>query len=153
MILPLLFLSACGPGTFFEDYKPVGDNGWHKDSAVVFHVVLKDTVHPFNVYVNIRNRGNYPNSNIWLFVSIKSPDGRLLKDTVEFILADSSGKWKGSGIGDLFDNQFVYKKDVYFPVPGEYLFSVRQGMREKELQGIRDIGIRLEKENNRGGKE
>ncbi|MBM3436813.1 MAG: gliding motility lipoprotein GldH, partial [Bacteroidetes bacterium] len=32
-----------------------------------------------------------------------------------------------------------------FPVKGKYVFRIEQGMREFELQGIEDIGIRIEK--------
>ena len=144
MILLWTF-AACDSRVIFEDYHPVGNRGWHKDSAIVFTVNLQDKRQSYNLYLNIRNKGNYPNSNIWLFVNIKSPEGKLLTDTVELVLADHSGKWRGSGIGDLFDNQFLYQQNLSFPVAGEYQFSVRQGMRATKLQGIQDVGIRLEK--------
>jgi gliding motility-associated lipoprotein GldH len=95
--------------------------------------------------VDIRNKGNYPYSNLWLFLSIRSPDGKQVTDTVEFTLAEASGRWKGSGLGGLYDNQILYKKSVYFPHKGYYRFSLKQGMRDNVLKGINDIGIRVEK--------
>jgi gliding motility-associated lipoprotein GldH len=97
------------------------------------------------MYLNVRNRGDYSNRNIWLSVGMYSPEGRLTTDTVEFILADPSGRWKGSGIGDLFDNRILYKQDMEFPVAGEYRFMIRQAMRPVRLKGIYDVGMRLEK--------
>jgi len=147
LIFMILFWSfaSCDSNVVFENYKTVGNQGWHKDSAIMFTVDLQDTMSFYNVYLDIRNKGNYPNSNIWLFVNIRSPEEKLLTDTVELILADHSGKWRGSGIGDLFDNQFLYQQNLSFPVAGKYEFSVRQGMRTTKLQGIQDVGIRLEK--------
>jgi gliding motility-associated lipoprotein GldH len=97
------------------------------------------------LFVNIRNLGTYPYSNIYLFLTIGAPDGKLLTDTVEFTLADPSGRWTGSGIGGLHDNQILYKSSVYFPRKGIYTFRIKQGMRDNVLPGIRDVGIRIEK--------
>ena len=140
-------LASCDRKKVFESYKELNPLGWNKDSVVVFNVQLTDTTKNHNLYVNIRNKGNYPYSNIYLFLSVGAPDGTLLTDTVEFTLAEASGKWKGSGIGGLYDNQILYKSSVYFPHSGDYTFSIKQGMRDNLLEGIRDIGLRIEKVN------
>ncbi len=146
LIIGFLF-SGCDTNKVFEDYSPINPDGWHKDSLVVFDVPSEDTIANHNIYINIRNKGNYANSNIWLFLEVNSPGGEILTDTVEFTLAEPSGRWKGSGIGDLYDNQFLYRKNVFFPESGEYRFSLQQGMRSDVLPGINDVGIRIEKQN------
>jgi gliding motility-associated lipoprotein GldH len=144
-ILLITSIISCDRKRVFESYQTLGEKGWNKDSVVVFNVALKDTIRNHNLYVNIRNKGTYPYSNLWLFLSIGSPDGKLRTDTVEFSLAEPSGRWKGSGIGDLHDNQILYKSSVYFPHKGKYTFRIKQGMRDNVLQGIRDVGLRIEK--------
>lgn len=144
-ILLITSIVSCDRKRVFEAYQPLGEKGWNKDSVVVFNVELTDTIRNHNLYVNIRNKGTYPYSNLWLFLSIGSPDGKILTDTVEFSLAEASGRWRGSGIGDLHDNQILYKSSVYFPHKGEYTFHIKQGMRDNVLQGIRDVGLRIEK--------
>ena len=144
-ILLVAGMASCDRKRDFEAYKTLDEKGWNKDSVVVFNVQLTDTMKNHNLYVNIRNKGTYGYSNLWLFLSIGSPDGKLVTDTVEFSLAEPSGRWKGSGIGDLHDNQILYKSSVYFPKAGDYTFSIKQGMRDNVLQGIRDIGLRIEK--------
>ena len=143
--ISLVVLFSCDPQKEFEAYHSIETSGWNKDSLVTFSVDLEDTVGNHNLYINLRNSGNYEYSNVWLFVNIKSPDGNTLSDTVEFQLADPSGKWTGNGIGDLFDNQFEYKENVFFPVSGTYEFSIQQGMRSQRLKGIKDVGLRIEK--------
>ena len=138
-------LIACDQKKVFEAYHKIDEKGWNKDSVVVFNVQLTDTTKNHNLYVNIRNKGTYPYSNLWLFLTVNSPDGKMRTDTVEFTLAEPSGKWKGSGIGDLHDNQILYKNSVYFPRKGDYKFMIKQGMRDNVLQGIRDVGFRVEK--------
>ncbi|PTN10585.1 gliding motility lipoprotein GldH [Mangrovibacterium marinum] len=143
----LLALASCTQKKEFEAYRSLSADGWHNDSLVVFDVELGDTIESHNLYLNLRNSGSYPFSNLWLFVNISSPDGKVLTDTLNFQLAAPSGKWLGTGIGDLFDNQFLYKENIYFPTPGIYRFSIQQGMRANRLKGIRDIGISIEKQN------
>ncbi len=138
---------SCDRKRVFESYYELDSNGWNKDSVVVFDVKLSDTISNNNLYINIRNKGTYPYSNIYLFLTVGSPDGKLLTDTVEFTLADPSGRWKGSGIGGLHDNRILYKSSVYFPRKGDYRFMIKQGMRDNVLSGIRDVGIRIEKAN------
>jgi len=145
LAVTLCLFMSCDPKRIFEQYKPVESKGWHRDSVIVFSVDLEDPFSKYNMYLNIRNRGSYGNSNIWLCVSMRFPDGRLTTDTVELILADPAGRWKGSGIGDLYDNQILYRQDVESPIAGEYQFLIRQAMRPVRLKGIQDVGLRLEK--------
>jgi len=147
MLSLLAGLASCDRKKVFESYKELDKNGWNKDSVVVFHVPLGDTLKNHNLLVNIRNKGTYPYSNLWLFLTIGSPDGKILTDTVEFTLAEPNGRWKGSGLGGLHDNQILYKSSVFFPHKGNYKFQIKQGMRDNVLQGIRDVGIRIEKAN------
>jgi len=113
---------ACDRKRVFEAYQKLDEKGWNKDSVVVFKVQLTDTIKNNNLYLNIRNKGTYKYSNIYLFLSVISPDETMRTDTVEFSLADPSGRWKGSGIGGLHDNQILYKSSVYFPRKGIYTF-------------------------------
>jgi len=146
IILFLVVFSSCDSKYIFEDYKTISHEGWNRDSVILFNMTVKNIDHLYKMYVNVRNMGNYSKRNLWLSVNIIYPDGRLLSDTVEFYLADEVGIWEGKGIGDLYDNQFFYKKDIFFPVIGEYSVSLRHIMKEKNLRGITDIGIQLESE-------
>lgn len=145
LLMAVTLLIACDHKMVFEAYRKIDGSGWNKDSIIIFNFNIEDTINGHNLYINIRNKGNYPNSNIWLFLSINSPEGTNLTDTVEFTLAEPSGKWRGSGLGDLFDNQFAYRSNVFFPYKGEYIFSIQQGMRNNVLKGIRDVGFRVER--------
>ena len=145
VVAGIILAIGCDRNRVYESYAGIGDRGWHKDSVLLFQFEIHDTLQAHNLYVNIRNKGNYPNSNIWLFLSVVSPAGEVVADTVEFMLADASGRWFGSGIGDLFDNQFPYRSNILFPSSGTYEIRIHHGMRVDLLKGIRDVGIRVEK--------
>lgn len=142
--LSLMLISACDKNQVFEAYKKIPQSGWHKDSLMVFNVPITDTLHNNNLFINIRNNINYKYSNLWLFVEIDQPGGIAVTDTFELLLASPSGKWLGEGFGGIKTRQVIFRSGVYFPVPGDYKINIKQGMREETLEGITDIGFRVE---------
>lgn len=141
----LLSFSACDHNRIFDEYKPISNEQWHKDSLMVFTIPISDTLQNNSVSLNIRNNINYTYSNLWLFTHIKSPDGTIIRDTFEMVLADPSGKWLGEGFGGYKSREAIYRSKIYFPHAGEYQITIQQGMRETILEGISDVGLRIEK--------
>ena len=144
-ILSLVIFYSCDNNRIFEKNKAVPEKGWNKDSVIAFEVPITDTLVQYNFYINVRNDIKYKYSNLWLFIEINQPDGNSVADTFEVALADPTGKWLGEGFGGVKNRQVIFKRNVYYPVSGDYKINVRQGMREDVLKGITDIGIRLER--------
>lgn len=138
---------ACNPNLVYEEYIEVNEGLWSKDSLMIFEVPVADTVQQYNMYFNIRNNIDYKYSNLWLFVEIEQPDGKSISDKFEIALADPSGKWLGKGFSGLKTREAIYRRNIFFPVSGDYKIKVRQGMREDNLGGISDVGLRIEKVN------
>jgi gliding motility-associated lipoprotein GldH len=136
---------ACDSARVFDQYRQIPESGWYKDSLVFFTVPVADTLQNHNLLIQIRNQTTYKYSNLWLFVEILQPDGIVLRDTFEIVLADHSGQWLGDGLGGIKMMQTMYRRGVYFPISGEYTISLQQGMRDEILYGIHDVGIRIEK--------
>lgn len=137
--------TSCDSGRVFDQYREISDSEWHKDSLVVFKIPVNDTLKNHNLLLQIRNETKYKYSNLWLFIEIAQPGGEVLRDTVEIVVAHPSGRWLGKGFGGLKTLQTLYRRDVYFPVSGEYTISLQHGMREEILTGIHDVGVRVEK--------
>ena len=110
-----------------------------------FSFEVSDTTRYHNLYFNIRNDRSYGFSNLWLFVSIIPPMGEEITDTIQVILANPAGKWLGKGFSGLYTSQVPYRTHVYFPVAGAYTIQIQHGMRPEVLDGITEIGIRVEK--------
>ena len=71
----------------------------------------------------------------------------VTRDTIEFILADQTGRWLGKGWGNLKENDILLKSNLTFPLSGDYSFLVQHAMRKDTLHGISNIGLRIEKSN------
>jgi len=147
VILTLLF--ACQKKSVFSDYRALKGSKWHQDSVLRFDMTVPDSTKIYNLFLNVRNEGRYPYSNLWLFVKIIPPKGQVINDTIELSLATPEGKWLGYGLGDLYDMKYPYKQTTFFPNSGYYRFEVRHGMRTEDgiLKGIHDFGITLDRSN------
>lgn len=145
LVIVVGFTLSCSQNLVFEQYKTIDDKSWNKDSVMVFTVPVSDTTDNNNFYINVRNDIKYQYSNLWLFITIEQPDGKTLEDKFEIALADPSGKWLGEGLGGLKTREAIYRRNVFFPRSGDYKISIQQGMREENLKGISDVGIRIEK--------
>lgn len=141
----LLFLSACDNKRIFEENASIPDNNWASTNKIKFEVPIKDPATTANFYINIRNADGYPYSNLYLFVKTTFPNGKFSTDTLECVLADERGKWLGKGLGDIYDNQIPFKRNVRFPQVGNYVFEIQQGMRSETVPLIMDVGLRIEK--------
>ena len=144
VLMGVLF-AACGQKDFYLRNVPVEKGIWPADRFYRFEVPVSDTVSSYNIYLQVRNDGRYEYSNLWLFIRTNSPTGAILRDTLECRLANEQGRWQGRGSGGRFSLEIPLRYRVRFPNPGTYIFEIDQGMRNKELKYITDLGLRIEK--------
>ena len=147
----LLLLTACGSNESFNEYQAIENYSWGKDQPVIFNVISSDTISKKNVFINIRNNKEYRFSSIFLIGKIKFPSGVQVIDTLEYEMADATGKWLGTGFSDLKENKLFYKENVQFSEAGTYEFSIQQATRgindifgTEPLKGITDVGLSIE---------
>jgi gliding motility-associated lipoprotein GldH len=144
----LLFLfvsTGCDRNRVFENNIDIPDYSWDVKNKLSFEVNIDDTVSLHNLYVNVRHASQYPYANLYVFITIKFPNGKLAKDTLECVFSDQNGKWKGEGMVDIWDNQILWKPNVKFPIKGKYTFEYEQAMRTEQVPFIMDVGLRVEK--------
>lgn len=144
IFISLVMLWACNDNIVFEKSERIPADGWHMDNKFVFEHEINDTTLLHDMFINIRNNTSYPYSNFFLFFHTEFPDGRIFKDTIEMTLADRQGRWTGRGTGSVRANSFHFRRDVWFPEPGVYQFTMQHAMRTETLKGITDIGLRIE---------
>ena len=151
-ILFSLVIFSCDSNVEFLKYNSV--NGvWHKDSLQEFSFELNET-NEYNTFVNLRINEEYKFSNIFLITTLKDSLNILSKDTLQFKLADKSGKFIGKKRINLVDNKLLHKKQLKFEGNKKYFLSIEHAMRVinkvgglENLQGVTDIGYKIEKIN------
>ena len=140
-----LLASGCDHNRVFEDNIDIPDYSWDVKNKLSFDVPIDDTASLHTLYVNVRHASRYPYANLYVFITIKFPNGKFAKDTLECVFSDENGKWKGDGMGDIWDNQILWKPNVKFPIVGKYTFEYEHAMRTEQVPFIMDVGLRVEK--------
>lgn len=153
ILLLILVCFSCDSNRVFDAYQSVPDQ-WHKDSIISFKVAPPDSIKPYNLFVNLRNTNAYKYSNLFLIVEMDYPNGKVVKDTLEYVMAAPNGELLGEGFTDVKENKLWFKgynSPFIFNESGEYTVNIQHAMREngkvngiEYLDGITDIGFRIE---------
>jgi gliding motility-associated lipoprotein GldH len=145
LAIAMLLFTSCSNNVVYSKYQTFSEQNWYAKDKAVFDVDITDTQTLNTISLMVRHGDTYPYSNMFLYVTSKYPDGKVLIDTMEIVLANQKGEWVGSGAGDIFDVRIPIKKNVRFPLSGKYQFIFEQGMRVDPLPMVMDFGFEVEK--------
>ena len=140
--------SSCDSNRLFEVNNTFKNKHWESDSIQMFEFEIEEKTIAYNILFNIRNSSDFPYNNIYVKYSLEDTLNNIIEEQlVNYDLFDSkTGKPLGqSGIGDLFDHQFLLLDNYSFERSGKYIFKVQQYMRVDTLSGVLAAGFRVEK--------
>ena len=153
-IISIIFIFiciSCDSNKKYDTYQSIKNSVWKLEEPVVFEVDIQDTISQQNVFLNVRTDSKYPYRNLFIISKMTLPNGAILKDTLEYEMADAFGNWLGDGITDVKDNKLYYLENYKFTKKGTYIFEFYQAIRNrgeinglKELKGVTDVGLRIE---------
>ena len=146
LVFIIFFPLSCKNDQKEEYYHVFENKQWNTDSIVKFEAENIDTSLTYDLYAMIRHTTNYRFQNLFLFTEIQDK-----KDTLEIILSEKNGKWKGRGFGDVKELKIKIANNIRF---GQGLMddiSFEQAMRYQDLEKINElqeilaIGITIQK--------
>lgn len=148
LLFPLLSTS-CWKNVHFEKITDIEKGIWEQGTPVTFDIEITDTTHSYRFFYNLRYTDDYPYENFYLTYTLKDSSGNVLEENLQWIgLFDpKTGRPYGGGISSTYDYRVEGISSVSFSQPGTYTFELRQAMRLKQLEGIRGVGLRIEKSN------
>lgn len=152
LLLLAVTITSCDSKRVFDEYVSIKNAEWEAQKPVSFSFTVNDTLVRRNLFINLRNNNDYPFSNLFLVTKMKFPDNKEIIDTLEYDMADTSGKFLGEGFSEIKENKLFYKEGIQFPKTGEYAVEIMQAMRKNgevegvtALEGVTDVGFRIEK--------
>ncbi|MDP2089218.1 MAG: gliding motility lipoprotein GldH [Flavobacteriaceae bacterium] len=147
-------LIACDSNRIFDEYVSIENSKWGKEDTITFNLNVSDTISAQNLFINIRNNNDYKYSNIFIITEILAPNQFTTIDTLEYEMADETGKWLGTGFSDLKENKLFFKENYVFQKSGKCDIKVIHAMRKSKetggletLEGIISVGFRIESVN------
>lgn len=120
---------------------------WSYSEKVKIPFTIEQVEKSYNLFLNLRHTSDYKYSNIFLLIQIIDPNGKKTTERKEFKLALPDGEWLGSGSGNLYSYQILFKENFKFTLKGKYTIELEQNMRDNPLDYITDAGIRVERAN------
>ena len=139
-LIGMLVLTSCQPKQIYTHFHSISELGWGEDSLLRHEVTVTDEASLYDVLITVRYDGSYPYQNLWMFVDEWYGELLLSRDTIECYLADDYGRWVGAGIAT-YELPLLYESEHRFAHPGDYRFTIQQGMRTDYLQGIKNVGL------------
>lgn len=146
----IMICISCDPDLTYHSYTSLGQS-WNIEDPVVFEIEKLDTLQTHHIFITLRNNNEYPYSNIFLITDMQYPQGRTIRDTLEYQMAAPDGEWLGDGFGDIKESKLWYKEAVRFRESGTYAFSIQHAVRKNgnisgdaDLRGITEVGLRIE---------
>ena len=150
-IFTVIFL-GCNDNIIYREFINLG-NSWSLNKKARFTIdkTFFNIENEYDIYIHLRNNNEYQYNNIFLIGSIKDSINIIEKDTLEYTMADSEGRWLGKGFLSLKESKLWWKCNFRFPEVNTLTFEIQQATRKngsqyqnKELKGIIDIGVSLE---------
>lgn len=144
LIVLFLSLAACTDNAIIDQNIAIKNKAWLYEQKPLFPVHITNKNIPYHLYLNLRNSIEYPFSNIFILVHQQNPNKTKTTYRVEVKLANREGLWKGKTAGSIFSHQVRFLKNYQFPDTGKYNFQLEQNMRIDGINGISDVGLRVE---------
>jgi len=139
-----VFLAGCKDSAVIDTSQEINAHNWGYDNKVSFPVKITDASKAYNIYFNVRHTADYRYSNIFVLIHQAGAGIKPTTERREFQLAYPDGEWLGSGSGNLYSYQLMFRENYRFPKAGTYNFQFEQNMRDNPLREISDVGIRVE---------
>ena len=143
-------LASCDSNRVYETNKDFDDGFWPMKDTARFVFTIDDTTKRYNVLINVRNTSDYETARLYMNYSLADSSGRTLnKKLLELFLFDrKTGEPFGeSGIGDIFEHQFLTESSKHLTYKGRYTIQLNQAMRADTLAHILSVGTRVERIN------
>lgn len=130
-----------GDDNFFSKFETFRGTLWQYADTKTFAVdTLRDSIsHRGTLTLALRHTNGFPYRNLWLEVNCNAADTASRPDTLNIILADHFGRWRGHGSGPSLAVCDTIKRN--FTLRQGQVITVRHIMRTDTLDGIEQIGI------------
>ncbi len=135
---------SCNTIDVYEKTTIFPAHSWNVSEKPSFSYEIQDTTSLYNIFLVLRHEDAYRYNNIWLNIGMKGPTDSI-NVRREFILANNTQGWLGSGMDDIFEHRILFNDKPAALQKGRYTFTLQQAMREDPLDHILNVGVRVEK--------
>lgn len=145
-VMSLCLLAACNPSTLMHTYAHVDGAVWRHTDTLLIESELLDSGRVGRIYMDVRSNSRYPYANLGVLVEGTGPDSTVVfpQKEVEMQLTGGHGCSNGRGGHEGISTSEMPIGTLRMEKQGMYRFRIVQSMTDSILNGICDIGLRIE---------
>lgn len=140
LIIFTAFLASCGSTPIFEKSYVFEKGEWKQNTKPSFVVEIKDPTKEYDFVLTLRTTTEYKYSNLWIYMSTKTPNGEKAREPFELKITNPDGSWIGKKTGTIVENSLNFKRRK-LPLNGKYTFVLEQGITDSNIDQILDVGL------------
>jgi gliding motility-associated lipoprotein GldH len=143
-------MASCNDTTVYDRMQDLDSNAWSEKQELTFDVLVKDATIPYNLYYSVRYDNTYPFYNLYITRILEDSSGKFMEKKLQNmnLFTSDTGIPLGSGMGSKRDYLILSEENYKFPYAGKYTFTLKQYMRQENIQGISAVGFRIDKKTN-----
>lgn len=140
LLTVLFFLSGCNNNTVFKEYHKMKKGSWNRLDIQTFEVPV-NRGDKLDFYLSLRHHTHFPYNYIDVNVTFFTPNGEMRSRDYHHRLIGTDLKWKGDGMGELWDIDLPVRDGLTFRKSGICEVRVESKMSRVELPGILEVGL------------
>lgn len=142
-LISALLLASCADQPYYQKSYSFQGNQWNQDVKPTFKIEVSDTTKAYDFMLTLRTTTDYGFSNVWIYLNTKTPNGERGREPFELKIANEDGSWAGKKTGTVVENQLIFSRRK-LPQKGTYYFTLEQGVTQKNLPEVLDIGLQVD---------
>lgn len=144
LLLPFLFLLACGPNYVYEAEIEPTDATWAYSDSLVAKFTITDTTAIYNLHLELEHGVDFPYQNFYIQLHTRFPNGQLLSEQLSLEIAAKGGVWLGDCNSQSCVLDIPIQEGAYFNQIGDYQLTIEQFSRKELLPAVNRVAFRLE---------
>lgn len=141
----MLALAACDQNRVYEKNIDIIKDQWAVTDTLIFDFEIPDSSVKYDLLYNVRYSSSYPYYNLYVkYYLLDSTYSEIESKQSNMDIFDSkTGKPLGSGMGDYYDYQILFRDNSEFPYNGIFHLKAIHYMRDEPLEGINSFGLKV----------
>jgi gliding motility-associated lipoprotein GldH len=145
LIILLISTLSCNRGRIYNDKFTFDDYSWSKDETIKFdpEITAQNAGKQYQAAIHVRYITGFSYKFLNLGLLITRPDGSLSTKEISIQMLTEDKKYRGNGMGDIWDLDYELSEPLSFLEPGKYKIEIKSLMDTQTVNFINEIGISI----------
>lgn len=144
MIVTLMLLAGCkGRKTVFEEFTSFERNNWQKFNLLSYDFEIDAPGGDYDIFLLVRYNENFPEKFLVFNAELITSHGEQRLREYNLQLVGFEGNMLGAKSDGFYEAKKLLFKDLSFRETGKQLLEIQSMMKDYEVGGIEQIGLRV----------